>query len=102
MRLLASHVTPGPDSIPHVSKPYHPPLTWEKYKCRACGYTPPESILVGIGTSDLVAPWPGSIPLEAMTDEHLDSSFMVMPYYPDIESLIVILVEPLHGMGLVQ
>ena len=57
---------------------------------------------MGIGASDLVAPWPGSIPLEAVTDEHLDSSLVVMPYYPNIESLVVILVEPLHSMGLVQ
>ena len=101
-KLFPDYITPGPDSISHICETYHPAFPRKKYKCRACGYTPPKPVLMGIGASDLVAPWPGSIPLEAMTDEHLDSSLVVVPYYPDIESLVVILVEPLHGMGLVQ
>ena len=57
---------------------------------------------MGVGAGDLVDTWPGSIPFHAMTDEHLDSGLVVMTYYSDIENLIVILIEPLHGMGLVQ
>ena len=55
-----------------------------------------------IGTGDLVAAGTGSIPFHTVPDEHLNRSFVVMPYYPNIKSLVVVFVEPLDRMGLVQ